>query len=519
MLLGDYLLTPTRKLDLAFVINDSPSMGPKRDKLAVHLPRMLDAFRGPNDRTLTSLRVAIFDGDLGSGGAITEGACGPRNGSILGDEGAAQIIGGPDCGMTDPGAHWIQSLTLSPANFSGDIIQVFACLAGGLAQSGCGYQQPLQALAISATDPGPASLPKFVRDNAYLGIIIISDQDDCSAFPNVGMLGSDLPGETAGLRCATRGHACGGQSLPYPTDVAFTSAFSDCSARADTTCAAGTNFSEPTSCTPLADIHALAEKVKALKPDPDNQILVAGIFGWPLTEFDLATAEYKIAPIPNPAHTSDPQAPPTLYDLWPVCYDPDHPPSNPDPATGYDATAAGYGARPGLRLSAFIDEFGVNGLKFSMCQPDWSSAMNVLGEAGPKPMRSICIDQELVDADPTTPSLDPDCIVEYLFPKSDDFVQPQCPNGYPRSPNFVPPGLDRQYTKTAFPRCDDTAPVAPCWEILTDSIWCPSSGQLLQVNRSPESYGYTPVGVRIRVQCRLSPGATSDWRVSTGCEY
>src|SRR5450759_2925596 len=148
---------------------------------------------------------------------------------------------------------------------------------------------------------------------------------------------------------------------------------------------------------------------------------------------------YKIAPIPNPAHTSDPQAPPALYDLWPVCYDPDHPPSNPDPATGYDATAAGYGANPGLRLSAFIDEFGVNGLKFSMCQPDWSAATMVLGGWSDlvKHMHNICIDQPLVDADPTTTSLEPDCVVEYLFPKSDDFVQPKCPNGYPRSPSFV----------------------------------------------------------------------------------
>ncbi len=183
MLLGDYLLTPTRKLDLAFIIDDSPSMVPKRDKLAVQLPKLLAAFRDPNDGTLPSLRVAILDGDLGSGGAITEGACGPKNGSILGDEGAAQIIGGPDCGMTDPGAHWIQSLTLSPANFSGDIIQVFACLAGGLGQSGCGYQQPLQALAISATDLGPASLPKFLRDNAYLGIIIISVRTTARRYP------------------------------------------------------------------------------------------------------------------------------------------------------------------------------------------------------------------------------------------------------------------------------------------------------------------------------------------------
>jgi hypothetical protein len=35
---------------------------------------------------------------------------------------------------------------------------------------------------------------------------------------------------------------------------------------------------------------------------------------------------------------------PTVFDYLPVCYDPNHPPIHPDPATGVDAEAAGYGA-------------------------------------------------------------------------------------------------------------------------------------------------------------------------------
>ena len=512
--LDDFVAWPTRKVDLAFMIDDSPSMGPKRDKLRDQLPRLLAALGDPNDDSLPSLRVAILDGDLGSGGAITQGACGPRNGSILGDGGALQIIGGPECGMTDPAAHWLQTVTLAPANYSGDISQVLGCLAGGMGQSGCGYQQPLEALAVSATDSGPASLPRFLRADAYLGLIIISDKDDCSASPNAAMFGPEVPGETADLRCATRGHACGGQDLPYPTDAAYTAALADCSARTDTTCAAGTDFSGPTACSPLADIHAIADKVKGLKRDPDNQILVAGIFGWPDTYADTLTAQYKIAPIPNPAYVSGSAAPSTLYDLWPICYDADHPPTNPDPATGYDATAAGYGAKPGLRLSAFIDEFGANGLKCSICQPDWSRALMISGD-GVKRLHNICIDQQLADADPSTPALDPDCIVEYLFPKVENAAPPSCTACTDGPVCLQVPGSDSEWTKTVLPRCDDTAPVLPCWELRTDVSKCPVTGQLVYLHMSPEPY--TPAGTRVRVQCRMCPDANAGAPATPGC--
>ncbi len=512
--LDDFMLQPPRKLDLAFVVDDSPSMGPKRDKLMSQLPKLLAALQDPNDGSLPSLRIAILDGDLGSGGAIASGACGPKDGSLLGDAGALQVIGGLACGMTDPAASWLQTVTLVPANYAGDINQVFCCLAGGLGQSGCGYQQPLQALALSAGAPGPASLHSFVREDAYLGLVIISDQDDFSALPNVGMFAPDLPAETAGLRCATRGHQCGGQDLPYPTEASYTHPFADCAARTDP-CPGATDTSQPTTCTPLADIHALAEQVKALKSDPDNQILVAGIFGWPLSDADMASAGYKIAPIPNPAYTPGSQAPPTLYDLWPICYVQDHPPSNPDPATGYDAGAAGFGAKPGLRLSAFIDKFGQNGLKYSMCQPDWSEVLTAPSN-GLQRLHNLCIDRKLVDADPTTPALDPDCIVEYLEPKVEDAPPPSCTacTGGLVCPQI--PDSDLEWTKTFFPRCDGVPPVPPCWEIRLDMSRCPVNGQLIEVYRIPEPY--TPAGTRVRVQCRMCPDANSDAPTTPGCD-
>src|SRR6266511_3234232 len=120
----------------------------------------------------------------------------------------------------------------------------------------------------------------------------------------------------------------------------------------------------------------MASDIKILKEYPGEQVLVSGIFGWPLSDADMATATYKIGPVANP--TADPMHS-TVFDYLPVCYDPNHLPTHPDPATGVDMEALGYGATGGLRMSAFVDQFGVNGQKFSICQPDFTKAMSQLG--------------------------------------------------------------------------------------------------------------------------------------------
>ena len=512
--LGSLSLPPVREDDLVFVINNSPSMAPKRERLLQQLPRLLNDLKDPVDGSLPNLRVAILDGDLGSGGAITTGACGPKNGSLLGDAGQLQAIGGLDCGMTDPSARWLKTVTLTPANYSGDIAQVFACLASGLGQAGCGYQQPLQALALAAADRGPAGLSAFLRPEAYLDIVIISDEDDCSAGSSPGMFAPAIPGEADGLRCATRGHACGGASLAYPTVDSYAHLSNDCSARTDL-CPVSTDTSQATACSPLADVHALAEQIKALKQNPDETIMVAGIFGWPRRNVDAATVEYKIAPMPNPGYVPGSTTPATIYDVWPVCYDADHPPQNPDPATGFDPAAALYGAKPGLRLSAFVDEFGWNGSKLSMCEPDWTPAMAVFESTLGHKIAFPCVDQRLVDADPSTPEIDPDCIVEYIVPTVEKAsTPPSC--AYCPSQACGSDGGSSEWSRTVFPRCDPNAPEPPCWQLVNDSRKCPLNGQLLDMHRVPVPY--TPGGARFRIQCRVCPATDAGPSTIAGCE-
>ena len=400
---------------------------------------------------------------------------------------------------------------------------MFACLASNLGTLGCGEEHQLQAYEFALAAKGVGNEKQqadFLRGNAYLGLVFLSDEDDCSAATMDGMFGEkpELRGESASLRCSTRAHMCGGQKMTtsppgpgYPTGASYNHAFNDCQPRMGDECPGGTDTSVPTDCNPLKSVKALAAEMKGLKADPDNQILVGGIFGWPLTDADMASAQYKIAPVPNP-NTADTQHP-TVYDYWPVCYDPDHKPASAttDAGTGFDATAAGWGAVGGLREAAFIDEFGQNGLKFSICERDFTNAMNVIGNAIAKKLQNLCVDYKLIDTDPGTPGVQADCRVVWRKPVQD----PKDPTKvkYEESPNSMP----------QCPAGSSQGNVPEdCWQLTSDKTKCTVNGQLIQIFRTAAEIAkdpQVPAGTKVGMQCRTCTDPIPGVPINPGCDY
>jgi hypothetical protein len=507
-------VSPTRLLDLIFMVDNSPSMAPKQAKLKAQFPLLLNALQDPNDPNgLPDLHVAIIDSDLGTGGAWSSGSCGPNaeNGnSNYGDQGKFRMInsvsGSTPCGVTSPDALWLEYTKGKPVNFTGQIGDVFGCLAMNLGTLGCGEEHQLQAFefALVAAGLNNEAQHAILRPNAYLGLVFLTDEDDCSAAQNDGMFGdkAELRNESASLRCYSRSHMCGNQKLTdgapgYPTTAAFSAPLSTCQARTDS-CpnvtdgdAAGTDTNPATTCSPLKNIKHLADEIKGLKTDPDNQILVAGIFGWPLNGVDPATAQYKIDMIPNP-NTAD-STHLTVWDSWPVCYDPSHKPANPGT---FDTTAAGWGATAGLRNAAFIDEFGANGLKFSICEADFTNAMKTIGDKIAQKLQNLCVDYKLMDKDKDPSNgLQPDCRVVYRTPKPD-----------PTNPLKVV----YDESSTSLPMCDAGATVdnitADCWTLVLDKTKCPDAynGQLINVlrPRADSQNDPKPAGTKVSMQCR-----------------
>jgi hypothetical protein len=525
-------VAPIRKLDLVFMVDNSPSMAPKVAKMNEQFPKLLAALKDPSDDTYPDLRVALIDSDLGTGGAYSSGSCGPNDSNgqnAYGDVGNFQMRGATACGMTSADALWIEYTKGAPVNFQGpsdNINTVFGCLATNLGTVGCGEEHQLQAyeFALIAQNLHQGSYAKqndFLRAEAYLGLVFLSDEDDCSAATNDGMFGdkTELRGESASLRCATRGHTCKGvgnlsdNGPGYPTTQAFQTAFTDCSAREDS-CQnttdgydKGTDTSGTTSCSPLKSVKNLASEIKALKGDQANEkILVAGIFGWPLAgsdgKADFSKAEpYKIDLVPNP--NSADTAHPKVYDYWPVCYDPKYP----KPSDGsYSADAWGNGAEGGLRMSAFIEQFGDNGLKYSICERDFTAAMQGIGGAIAKKLQNLCVDEKLYNTkfatnpNPATPEeLGSDCRVVFRRPQV---------------------GADKKITYTEDSKSMKKCPAGAengkvtedCWRVVIDTDKCQINGQLIQVLRTADEVKENPTlpeGTKVGMQCRTCPDAST----------
>jgi len=518
-------VTPVRQLDMVFMIDNSPSMAPKVNKLAQQFPKLLATLKDPNDGRYPDLRVALIDSDLGTGGAYPSGSCGPTASpdasKNFGDLGNFQMRGAADCGA-NADALWLQYYAQGkPASYNPtmDISQVFGCLAGNVGALGCGQEHQLQSIEFAlATQHLHQSQSgglqnAFLRPQAYLGLVILSDEDDCSAANNNGMFGDkpELRGESTSLRCATRAHQCNSVNLAdappgYPSSAKFEANFANCAARTDacpnaTDGDAATDTSGPTTCSPLKDIHHLASEIKALKPDPDNQIMVAGIFGWPRTDADMAKAKYKIDLVPGPRPEDADSQQGQVWDYWPVCFDPDHEPA--DPAT-FDADAWGWGAQGGLRISAFIDEFGQNGLKYSICERDFTRAMWPFADTIAYKLQNLCIDAKLMDVDPVTPGLQPDCRVVYRVPQADSATGKVT---YTESPQSLP-----ICTAGATP---DTIS-ADCWKLVIDNTKCPDNGQLISVVRTAAEIANGPLtaGTKIAMQCWTCP----DFSSRAGCD-
>ena len=465
---------PLRQLDMVFMIDNSAGMSPKVLKMSAQFPKLIAALKDPSDGTLPDLRIAIIDSDLGTGGAYSSGSCGPKNGKIYGDLGRFQMIDATPCGVTDANATYLEYQDGQPVNYTGDISTVFACLASGIGNLGCGDEHQLQAFefALVAKGLGNEGQQNMLRPNALLALVFITDEDDCSAATNDGMFG-DLPelhSESASLRCATRAHRCNGRNLTdsppgYPTTASFSTPFSTCSARTDACSnaidgAPSTDTSQPTDCSPLRSVKRMAEEIKSLKAYPDDQVVVGGIFGWPISDQDMATATYEIAPIPNP-NVAD-TAYPTVFDLWPVCYDPSHMPAN---GADFDASAAGWGAAPGLRLSAFVDEFGENGLKFSVCQSDFSTSMSQLGAKLAKQVQNRCL--------PASYSQYAGCTAHYLIPNST--------GDYTRQPDAILSCSASPATPACYTLIPDAPPCATGEFLVEDDNTLPA-GTMLEFN-------------------------------------
>jgi MYXO-CTERM domain-containing protein len=337
-------LIANRNLDILFMIDNSSSMRLSQANLEANFPGFMDVLKNlPGG--LPNIHVAVVSSDMGAGdGSIAQ--CSASGG----DNGIFKYTPAGNCAVSPlaPNATYLSNVG-GVANYTGDISAAFSCIAA-LGQSGCGFEHQFASVAraLGADGrPAPAENQGFLRADALLAIIMVTNEDDCSERPgnllfDVGTnvnLASQL-GPPSNYRCNEFGHACNGVKPPRQApngQVGDTVTLQSCTS------------SECDGM--LVPVGEFAARIKALKTAPASEIVVAAIAG--------AAAPYQVHwKAPSTADTSCGQS------------------SCPWPEVTHVCTATdGSFADPGVRVNQWVSSFGSNGIASSICDASFGPAL------------------------------------------------------------------------------------------------------------------------------------------------
>ena len=365
-----------RALDVLFVVDDSGATAEWQTSLAQGFPAFVAAL-STVEGGLPDVHIGVVSSNVGTGG-VALGGCSTAT-EPDGDDG--NLLTNNCAGLT---AAYLEDLRLPDGtrlrNYTGELATVFSCMAQ-LGTGGCNFEAHLES-AYRALQPGKN--PGFLRPAADLAVIILGDEDDCSALPGGALFGDPMAtiasplGPRTSFRCWEFGVACDDE----PNPRAF-GTYTGCRPRV------GSPY--------LHDVTRYVDYLKGLKSSP-RHVAVAGIIG----EVD-ALGTSVVGPDPDDATRPFLQA----------------------------SCSSTFGvAAPGHRLKAFVDGFGDHGLVSSICRDEHRTALAQIGALVTRTLGVPCLDLHLADRNPTLPGVQAECsVTDVLAPDGagrSEVVIPAC---------------------------------------------------------------------------------------------
>jgi hypothetical protein len=368
-----------RNLDIVFMVDDSSSMTKLQNKLTANFPVFMNVLKNlPGG--LPNVHIGVVSSSMGAGRNQGISHCMASNSLGTGnDQGVfhTQPLG-TTCAKAslNAGQNFIINVNGQP-NYTGDIADVFSCIAA-LGEGGCGFEHQFESVlrALGADGaPGPPQNAGFLREDAYLAIILITNEDDCSAPPDSNLFDGNTTtdplteplGPLQSYRCNEFGHLCGGKAPPR-MPVGKDDLTGTCVSAEDGR---------------LLKVSDVVAAMKGIKKDP-NKVLVAAIAG------------------PNKPYVVEMAGVDGMMGvMWPQV---DH----------SCMAADGTFADPSVRIQQWVDGFGGNGLFEVICNDTFEPAlMGVANEIG-KRIGAPCVGGTVLAADGTVwqPGATlPDCVV------------------------------------------------------------------------------------------------------------
>jgi len=489
-------LTVNKDVDILFVIDNSGSMGEEQATLAQNFASFINVLERPEVEA--NYRIGITTTDNGNPWCGTTGpeAGNLRLSSCLGREteftfnGATVVNAFPEaCEAVCPAEYgsidvqpsavdgqddmavrpWLESIegkTNLPDGLS--TVQAFQCF-GPQGIDGCGFESHLESMwkALRRSQDQNEDEYGFIRANAILSIVHVTDEADCSyntdwdtIFLPEGdrVFWSDpMAASPTSAVCWNAGVACDGMGNCDPVNL-------DASG-AEVTEA---NADDDAVLRPIDRYTQIVQELENNKQiiTPEQQVLVALIGG---VNSD-GTATYAPS-LMEPEFQSD-------FGIGPGC-----------------SSAAGK-AVPPVRMRAFAEAFKVGDARnmFSICDADYSPALEAIAEAIADQVKPACMPACVADSDPTTPEvLDPQCNLIQEAPRGDgSFEETTIP---PCNGTEVPEGKDVCYQALVGEEMDD---------------YCIMSGFNLQFQLFRREGVPAPGGTSVNATCQLSQNKRID---------
>jgi hypothetical protein len=422
-----------RDVDLLFVIDNSGSMEEEQTSLATNFPQFINVLQ-TIEGGLPNVHIGVVSSDMGAG------AFNISNCSGNGDNGELQAAARVS-GCAAPTGNFIRDVADGAGgrdtNYTGDLASAFSCIAQ-LGTTGCGFEQHLESMR-RALEPSNSVNNGFIRDNAYLAVIFIADEDDCSTRDN-NMFDTTQNdpaaplGALSSFRCYEFGVDCetgnGNPRAPGPRENCF-----------------------PREDSPY--MYGVQEYVDFLINDVKNGeeslVIAAGIIG-------------NAEPV---AVGSDPER--SIPALVPSCQ-------------------SGSGkADPAVRLKFFIDQFGAQSAFSTICNENLSDALLVIADLLKEVIGNPCIESTLRDANLNEDGIQYDCVVADVVnpdePDEQETILPACNAAEDNNPSNAPNSTN-----------------TPCWHLATDTDRCGDTPMQLAlvIERAGQS---VPPGTHVQASC------------------
>ncbi len=411
------------KVDVLFMVDNSNSMAAMTEELKARFNQFFKVFQDLADKgTFADLHIGVVTSDYGAGATGAPG-CQPSPGGQLGKLQAVGVAAAAGCKPPN-GSNFISydfanGGTANNLPTGQDLVATFTCMASA-GQGGCGFEHQLESVYAALHNNLPENAG-FLRDDALLTVVFLTNEDDSSAPPDSDMFDKNKTaqyGYEDSYRSTRFGIVCGpdpGQLPPYADSMG---PLSNCKAAPNI---GGGGPGKEYDISRYIQFFTKPAQQGGIKVNPADVILVA--IDAPADPVQIILSNPGTpsgSPYVQCGQLNEASNPPCVPVLQHSCQNPQQP---------------GFFGDPPVRLNTVVNAAVNHGIS-SICDSDYTGALMNLANLIVSNIGGGCIPSALPDVN------NPDCVVEDVTRNTDGTT-----------------------TVSEIPECANPPTAFPCWRL------------------------------------------------------